>query len=62
MVKGGGLEVGEASTLFRQPVDSYRYDVSLDGQKILRHRLAPEQLGGPQPLTVVLNWPAALKK
>lgn len=60
-VKGGVLEVGEAHQLFRQPVGGYRYDVSLDGQKILAV-VPPDRGVGLQPLTVVLNWPAALKK
>jgi len=60
-VKGGVLEARDTVTLFQQKVEGYKYDVSLNGQKILAI-VSPEQPGGPQPLTVVLNWPAALKK
>jgi hypothetical protein len=54
-------EVGETRRLLRQPVGGYKNDVTGDGQKILAS-VAPEQGGGPQPLTIVLNWAAALKK
>jgi len=61
-VKGTTLEVGAVHPLFG-PVNgaaSFQYDVSADGQRILAI-VAPEQQGA-EPLTLVQNWAAALKK
>jgi serine/threonine protein kinase/Tol biopolymer transport system component len=60
--KGGTLETGEARPLF-VPVRTgigYAYDVSADGQRFLTIGL-PEQPNS-QPLTLVQNWMAGLKK
>ena len=61
-VKGSTLEVGAVHPLFG-PVNgaaSFQYDVSADGQRILAV-VAPEEQG-TEPLTLVQNWTAALKK
>ena len=61
-VKGTTLEVVAMHPLFG-PVSgatSFQYDVSADGQRILAI-VAPEQPGS-EPLTLVQNWTAGLKK
>jgi hypothetical protein len=40
--------------------NSYPYDVARDGQRFLVQQLLPESAA--PPLTVILNWPALLKK
>ena len=62
---GQGLEFGSPAALFRlvepQGVAAYTYDVSPDGKRILA--LAPSQgTSDIAPLTVLMNWQAALKK
>jgi hypothetical protein len=66
---GAALEIGAAHPLFGpigafgplRAVEGRTYDVSKDGQRILTLR-APESTSPPQPLTLVQNWIAALKK
>jgi hypothetical protein len=61
-VKGSTLEVGAVHPLFG-PVSgtaSFQYDVSADGQRILAV-VAPDEQGA-EPLTLVQNWMAGLKK
>jgi len=60
-VKGGALEVGAVRPLFG-PIQTgyfYLYDVSADGQRILA-AVASQQAS--EPVTLVQNWTAALKK
>jgi Tol biopolymer transport system component len=54
------FDVGPVQRLFEVPmVDGYwPYDVSHDGQRFLVNTVE----GGVPPLTIVVNWPAALKK
>jgi Tol biopolymer transport system component len=58
------MEVGSTQKLFpiRLP-DAPRsyYQVAPDGQRFLVN-MAPPSQGGPPPITVVVNWTAALKK
>ena len=65
---GSALEVGSPLTLFEvhfnplgteQPYAWYAYDVTADGQRFLVN--APPE-NSTLPITVVLNWTAALKK
>jgi eukaryotic-like serine/threonine-protein kinase len=58
--KGSRFEVGAVQRLFEVPmVDGYwPYDVSHDGQRFLVNTLD----GAVAPLTIVVNWPAGLKK
>jgi len=57
---GSRFEVGAVQRLFEVPmVDGYwPYDVSPDGQRFLVNTLE----GAVAPLTIVVNWPAGLKK
>jgi Tol biopolymer transport system component len=57
---GSRFEVGTVQRLFDVPtVDGYwPYDVTPDGQRFLVNTLESEVA----PLTIVVNWPAALKK
>jgi len=64
--KGDGLEVGQPVPLFsfRPSLRTYRlgmidYDVSLDGKHFLLNVTADENT---RPLTLLVNWTAALKK
>jgi hypothetical protein len=61
---GGILEVGQVRPLFGATpnvTEGYPlYDVSADGQHFLL-RIYPEQKSG-EPLTLVQNWTAGLKK
>ena len=59
--KGGSLEVGAVRSLFGPipPLLGGGYDVSGDGQHFLV-RMEPQ--GSDEPLTVVQNWTATLKK
>jgi Tol biopolymer transport system component len=59
-VRGQVLSVGETRTVLGQPVSGYGWDVSADGRKILA--IVPTEQAAPQPLTLVLNWTAGLKK
>jgi hypothetical protein len=44
----------------RSPVDQFIWDVTADAKKFLVVTTAGN--GAPSPVTVVLNWQAALKK
>ena len=57
---GSRFEVGAVQRLFDVPmVDGYwPYDVAQDGQRFLVNTLESEVA----PLTIVINWPAGLKK
>ena len=59
-VNGSRFEVGAVQRLFEVPmVDGYwPYDVSADGQRFLVNTLE----SAVAPLTIVVNWPASLKK
>jgi roadblock/LC7 domain-containing protein len=64
---GVKFDSGTPVTLFqatpRQPVvsaDLFVYDVSRDGQRFLIN--TPVKQGETQPMFIVLNWPAKLKK
>ena len=63
-LKPDSAEVGAIRPLFGGLAPfgiGYLYDVSADGQRILA--IAPaEQTGTPEPLTLVQNWTAGLKK
>jgi hypothetical protein len=61
-VKAGSIEVGQVHPLgipdaFR---GAGRYDISLDGQRILA--VAESERTASPPLTLVENWTALLKK
>ena len=60
--RGQGLEVGATKTLFQ--ANPYRrgnvYDMTRDGQRFLVNLLEKQQAS--VPLTLVVNWPAALQK
>jgi eukaryotic-like serine/threonine-protein kinase len=64
LTKGGALEVGQVQPLFGDAPNMRQgnplYDVSADGQHFLVRTL-PEQKAG-EPLTLVQNWTAGLKK
>jgi serine/threonine protein kinase len=65
---GGTLEVGETRALFSGWIKSAReIDVSADGERILlvvtQETLVPDQRPiSPQPIVLVVNWDAELKK
>ena len=61
-MKGTSLNVGEVHTLFGPIVTGlgFMYDISVDGQKILTPAAGEQTIS--EPLTVVQNWTAALKK
>lgn len=61
--KGAGFEVRAVKPLFATrivPRSGYQYDASADGQRFLVNT-APERKV-TTPITVVLNWPAGVKK
>ncbi|HYW42605.1 MAG TPA: hypothetical protein VE959_07090 [Bryobacteraceae bacterium] len=58
-----------AKALFPAPIfggsrllRSHEYDVTGDGQRFLINSAPLEESGASSPITVVLNWQAALKK
>jgi hypothetical protein len=64
--RGPSFEVGAITPLFQLPVGlvggGYPYDVSAEGQRFLvRADTVREQMEST-PITVVLNWTAALPK
>jgi Tol biopolymer transport system component len=61
MIKGGEIQAGEVRPQFGPlPVaNGYQYDVAVDGQRILA--ITPRQ-SASEPLTIVQNWPAGLRK
>ncbi|MBI3048539.1 MAG: hypothetical protein HYY76_09555 [Acidobacteria bacterium] len=60
--QGSALEVGAVRPLFETRAGTPRlpYDVSPDGQRFLVNTL-PEE-AAPAPITIVVNWPALLRK
>jgi hypothetical protein len=60
--KGSSFEVGVVKPLFqpRRAGSRFWYDVSPDGKRFLVNT-APEQ-ASDAPITVVVNWPAGVKK
>jgi hypothetical protein len=58
--KGGSFEAGQVTPLFGG-LSSLVYDVGTGGQRFLAV-MPPEQSTEAQPLTVVQNWVAGLKK
>jgi serine/threonine protein kinase/Tol biopolymer transport system component len=58
--KGGTFNVKKVARLFDLPKDAGGYDVSRDGQRFIA--ALPKRDEVAQPLTVMLNWTAALKK
>jgi Tol biopolymer transport system component len=60
--KGAGIDVGVAKVLFQNDVAlGYPYDVSADGQRFLIISNRNGQ-AAPDPLTIVLNWAAGMKR
>jgi hypothetical protein len=58
-----GVELGMPRRLFSTAMpsgNSYPYDVTRDGQRFVVLQLLPQSAA--PPLTVILNWPALLKK
>ena len=58
-----GVELGTPHRLFSTSMplgNSYPYDVTRDGQRFVVQQLLPQSAA--PPLTVILNWPALLKK
>jgi Tol biopolymer transport system component len=65
--KGGTIEVGQVRPVVRGIINQrgYLFDVSKDGTRILTHVLTGAQSREPapsEPLTLISNWPALLKK
>jgi Tol biopolymer transport system component len=60
-IKGGEIQTGEVRPLFGplRTGNGFQYDVSADGQRFLA--VTPRQ-NASEPLTIVQNWPAGLKK
>jgi serine/threonine protein kinase len=61
---GQSLQAATPKALFQTRIEGitrspHKYDVTADGQKFLINSM-PEQ--APQPITLYVNWPAALKK
>lgn len=62
--KGSGLQLGRAHVLFSAPVQGnpgHWYDVSRDGKRFVIN-VASQPQGPEQPLSLVVNWTAGLKK
>jgi eukaryotic-like serine/threonine-protein kinase len=66
--KGGTIEVGQIRPIVRGLVNQrgYLFDVSKDGTRFLAHlvtnALQPQRGDFSEPLTLISNWPALLKK
>ena len=58
---GDAFEPGIPKVLFRAPVD-FGWDVSADGKRFMLSIPPMVQQSSQIPITVVLNWPALLKK
>jgi Tol biopolymer transport system component len=60
-IKGAEIQTGEVRPLFGPLLtgNGYQYDISADGQRILT--VTPRQ-NASEPLTIVQDWPAGLKK
>ena len=61
-IKPGSVEIGSVRPLFGPVLSNngYQYDVSGDGQHFLA--VLPNDQSAPEPLTLVQNWAAGLKK
>ena len=62
-VNGNEVAIGAVRPLFRWLLDDngfIKYDVSADGQRFLA--VMPNEQPAPEPLTLVQNWTAGLKK
>jgi len=61
-ISGETVEVGAIRVLFGgiEFSNGYFYDVSADGQRILT--VLPANRTSPTPITLIQNWPAALKR
>jgi len=57
---GSVFEFGTPQRLFPGPMDFGGWDVTPDGQRFLSS--APQVQQPSRPITIVLNWPALLKK
>ena len=62
-ISGDTIEVGAVRPLFGgiPGLAGYAWDVSADGKRILA-AVPPAKRNPPEPITVVQNWTAALKK
>jgi Tol biopolymer transport system component/predicted Ser/Thr protein kinase len=62
-ISGDTVEVGAVRPLFGgvPTLSGYAWDVSADGERILA-AVPPAKRNPPEPITVVQNWTAALKK
>jgi eukaryotic-like serine/threonine-protein kinase len=58
---GAAFEIGIPQRLFLSP-DDYGWDVTSDGKRFLLPVLPLGQQAAQVPITVVLNWPAQLRK
>jgi hypothetical protein len=61
-IRGPTLEIGRSHELFGPLLtgNGYQYDVSADGQRLLA--VLPSQQESVEPLALVQNWQAELKK
>jgi hypothetical protein len=61
-IRGSEVDIGAVRPLFGTlPTNvGYVYDVSPDGQRFLA--IIPDEQAAPEPLTLVQNWTAGLKK
>ena len=61
-IQGASLELGAVKPLFSVSFDtaSYRYDVSADRQRFLA--ITEREESGVEPVTLVQNWAAGLRK
>jgi eukaryotic-like serine/threonine-protein kinase len=58
---GAAFEIGIPQQVFQSPLD-YGWDVTSDGKRFLMSVLPQGQQAAQVPITVVLNWPALLRK
>lgn len=58
---GAALEIGIPQLLFQAPLD-YGWDITSDGKRFVMAVIPQGQQTAQVPITVVLNWPAQLKK
>jgi hypothetical protein len=61
-LKGAEVEIGAVRPLFGPLLTGhgYQYDVSPDGQRFLA--IVYDEQSAPEPLTLVQNWTAGLRK
>jgi hypothetical protein len=58
--KGSSLEIGSVSSLFTRSSVMWEYDIFPDGKRFLINRfIEPKET---DPITIVVNWNAGLKK